>query len=328
VEQVAPTGRQSPPPEAPLRGVSSRPGVVRAGPRTPLLDREGFLGPVMILPAVLYVLALVGFPFGLSIYLAMSDAKIASSEIHFVGLANVVGALASPTFKKSLGNTVIFTLVSQTLVLGLGKALATCLQQPFYGKSILRFLILLPWVAPISLGTIGWKWMLDSLYSPVNWVLQALHVVGPGTWPMWFGEKDLAMAAVIGVHVWRLLPFATILILAGLTSIPKEVQEAAAVDGAGVWKREVHIVWPLLRPIMTVAGLFGIIFAFTDMTVIYVLTRGGPAQATQVLSSLAFFTGILGGDLAGGAAISLFLFPVLLIVAVVLLVIARRTEVT
>jgi len=281
----------------------------------------------MILPAVLYVLALVGFPFCLSIYLALSDAKIASNTYAFVGLDNIRSALESPTFVKSLGNTLIFTVVSQAFVLVFGKILATCLTKPFVGKSIFRFLILLPWVAPISLGTIGWKWMLDSLYSPVNWVLQALHIVGQDTWPMWFGERNLAMASVIAVHVWRLLPFSTVIILAGLTSIPREVNEAAEVDGAGFWSREFHIVLPLLRPILTVAGLFGIIFAFTDMTVIYVLTRGGPAQATQVLSSLAFFTGILGGDLAGGAAISLFLFPVLVVVAVVLLQIARRTEV-
>jgi len=213
-------------------------------------------------------------------------------------------------------------------VLVLGKILATCLQKDFYGKGVVRFLILLPWVAPISLGTIGWKWMLDSLYSPVNWVLQALHIIGRNDWPMWFGERDLAMASVIGVHVWRLLPFSTIIILAGLTSIPREVQEAADVDGAGFWSRELYIVLPLLRPILTVAGLFGIIFAFTDMTVIYVLTRGGPADATQVLSSLAFFTGILGGDLAGGAAISLFLFPILLAVAIIMLRVARRAEVS
>ena len=309
--------------EAPLSGASARPRIKR-----PLLDRESFLGPVMIIPAVLYVVALVGFPFFLSLWLAMSDAKIASNTYGFVGLANVLSALESPTFRKSLGNTFIFTLVSQTLVLVLGKILATCLTKQFWGKSIFRFLILLPWVAPISLGTIGWKWMLDSLYSPVNWVLQALHIVGKNTWPMWFGEKDLAMAAVIAVHVWRLLPFSTVIILAGLTSIPREVNEAAEVDGAGFWSREFHIVLPLLRPILTVAALFGIIFAFTDMTVIYVLTRGGPAQATQVLSSLAFFTGILGGDLAGGAAISLFLFPVLVVVAVIMLQIARRAEVT
>jgi len=293
-----------------------------------LLDREGFLGPIMILPAVLYVLALVGFPFCLSLYLAMSDAKIASTQSSFVGLANFASAIESPTFVRSLGNTFIFTLVSQALVLVLGKILATCLTKDFYGKSILRFMILLPWVAPISLGTIGWKWMLDSLYSPVNWVLRALHLIPQDAWPMWFGEKDLAMASVIAVHVWRLLPFSAVIILAGLTSIPKEINEAAEVDGAGFWRREIYVVLPLLRPILTVAGLFGIIFAFTDMTVIYVLTRGGPAQATQVLASLAFFTGILGGDLAGGAAISLFLFPVLVIVAVVMLQVARRAEVT
>jgi multiple sugar transport system permease protein len=320
VEQVALRAPDAP--EAPPGGASARPRTKRS-----LLDREGFLGPVMILPSILYVLGLVGIPFLLSVYLAMSDAKIASNTYGFVGLDNVRSALESPTFRKSLGNTLVFTVVSQILVLVLGKILATCLSKQFWGKSIFRFLILLPWVAPISLGTIGWKWMLDSLYSPVNWVLQATHLVGKNTWPMWFGETDLAMAAVIAVHVWRLLPFSTVIILAGLTSIPKEVDEAAAVDGAGFWAREFYIVLPLLRPILTVAGLFGIIFAFTDMTVIYVLTRGGPAQATQVLASLAFFTGILGGDLAGGAAISLFLFPVLVVVAIVMLQIARRSEV-
>ena len=313
-----------------VSGVAAVPlgGAAARASRRRLLDREGFLGPVMILPAVLYVLALVGVPFGLSLYLAVSDAKIASTGLgHFVGLANFTSVLRSPTFLRSLANTFVFTLVSQVLVLVLAKILATCLTKQFYGKSIVRFLILLPWVAPISLGTIGWKWMLDSLYSPVNWVLQALHIIPASSWPMWFGVRELAMASVIGVHVWRLLPFATVIILAGLTSIPKEVEEASAVDGAGFWSREFHIVLPLLRPILTVAGLFGIIFAFTDMTVIYVLTRGGPADGTQVLSSLAFFTGILGGDLAGGAAISLFLFPMLLIVAVVMLRIARRAEV-
>ena len=168
--------------EAPLSGASSR-----SRSKRPLLDRESFLGPLMILPAVLYVAALVGFPFVLSIYLALSDAKIASNTYGFVGLDNVRGALESPTFRKSLGNTFIFTLVSQALVLVLGKILATCLTKRFWGKSIFRFLILLPWVAPISLGTIGWLWILDSIYSVINWTLRALHVFGPATWPIWLG---------------------------------------------------------------------------------------------------------------------------------------------
>ena len=280
----------------------------------------------MILPAVLYVVALVGFPFVLSVYLAMSDAKIASNTYGFVGLDNVRSALESPTFRKSLGNTFIFTLVSQALVLVLGKILATCLTKQFWGKSVFRFLILLPWVAPISLGTIGWKWMLDSLYSPVNWVLQATHLVGKNTWPMWFGERDLAMAAVIGVHVWRLLPFATVIILAGLTSIPKEVNEAAEVDGAGFWSREFYIVLPLLRPILTVAGLFGIIFAFTDMTVIYVLTRGGPGDATLVPSYFAYKSLFEQANVGYGSAISTVLTAIILALTLVFLRLQAREQ--
>jgi multiple sugar transport system permease protein len=145
---------------------------------------------------------------------------------------------------------------------------------------------------------------------------------------MWLGIPHLAMGSVITVHVWRLLPLATIILLAGLSSIPKEIHEAAWVDGAGFWRQHFRITLPLVRPVMLVALLFGLVFAFTDMIVIFVLTRGGPYDTTQVLSSLAFFTGIQGGDLATGAAIAVFLFPLLLAVAVMFLRVARRTEVT
>jgi multiple sugar transport system permease protein len=136
------------------------------------------------------------------------------------------------------------------------------------------------------------------------------------------------MMSVIAVHVWRILPFSTVIILAGLTSIPKDIPEAAAVDGAGFFRTLFQITLPMLRPILNVAMLFGVIFAVTDMTVIYILTRGGPYDTTQVLPSLAFFTGILGGDLAEGAAISLFLVPLLAVVAYLMLRVARRAEVT
>jgi multiple sugar transport system permease protein len=136
------------------------------------------------------------------------------------------------------------------------------------------------------------------------------------------------MLSVIGVNVWRLLPLATVIILAGLSSIPHDIHDAAAVDGAGFWRRLFQITIPLMMPIMLVALLFGIVFTFTDMIVIYVLTRGGPYDTTQVLASYAFFTGIMGGDLAVGAAISLFLFPLLVAAAILFLTIARRAEVS
>ncbi len=292
-----------------------------------IFERAEWLGPLMLAPAIVYILALIAFPFGLALLYSVSYVTTGSQTIAFAGLDNFRSLLDSPTFLKALKNTFIFTLTSQILVIVLAQIMALALQQTFSGKPIVRFLLLLPWVSPIALGTIGWKWMYDSLYSVINWTLQALHIIGPNTWPYWLGEPDLAMMAVIMVHVWRMFPFATVILLAGLTSLPQEVLEAAAVDGAGFWRRLFQIVLPMLRPIMTVAVLFGVVFTFADMTVIYVLTRGGPYDSTHVLGSLAFFVGIIGGDLGEGAAISIFLFPLLCIVAIAMLRIARRTEV-
>jgi multiple sugar transport system permease protein len=292
-----------------------------------IFDRAEWLGPIMLAPAILYILALVAIPFCLALLYSVSYVTTGRQAISFAGLDNFLGILENPTFRRALKNTVIFTLTSQVLVMIFAQIMALALQQSFPGKPVVRFLLLLPWVSPIALGAIGWKWMYDSLYSVINWTLQALHIIGRGTWPYWLGEPELAMMAVILVHVWRMFPFATVILLAGLTSLPQEVIEAAAVDGAGFWRRLFQIIIPMLRPIMTVAVLFGVVFTFADMTVIYVLTRGGPYDTTHVLGSLAFFVGIIGGDLGEGAAISLFLFPVLLMVAIVMLRIARRTEV-
>jgi multiple sugar transport system permease protein len=242
-------------------------------------------------------------------------------------LENFQRALENPTFLRALRNTFIFAFVSQALVLVLATILSIALQKDFRGKWLVRLLILLPWVAPISLGTIGWLWIFEPIYSVINWTLRSLHILGPREWPIWLGQPYLAMASVIVVQVWRILPLATVITLGGLSSIPQDLHDAAAVDGAGFLRHHFQITIPLIRPIMLVALLFGIVFAFTDMIVIYVLTRGGPYDMTQVLATLAFFTGIDGGDLAGGAAIALFLFPVLAASAIFLLRLARRTEI-
>lgn len=289
---------------------------------------RSMLGPALVAPAFAYIALLVGLPVVLSLYLSVSDARVGSDTTRFVGLENFAGAIRTPAFRAALAHSFLFTVISQALVIAGATLLALSLKEAFRGRGLVRFLVLLPWVAPISLGAIGWKWLLDSLYSVVNWTLAALHLVDPMNPPMWLGEPRLAMLSVILVHTWRTLPFATVILLAGLTSIPRDIPEAAAVDGGGFWRTHFTITLPMIRPIVLVALLFGVVFTFTDMTAVYILTRGGPADATQVLPSLAFFTGILGGDLSGGAAISLFLFPLLLIGAIVLLRIARRSEVT
>ena len=293
-----------------------------------MADSEHWLWRLMLAPAILYIVLLVGFPFLLSLYYSLSDATVASREMHFVGLENFRRVVDSETFWVAVKNTVVFTLISQVLVLVFANVLAMALLADFRGKWLLRLLILLPWVAPISLGSVGWLWIFDSIYSVINWTLRAAHLLGPHQWPIWLGEPDLAMASIITVQVWRILPLATVIILAGLSSIPQDLHDAAAVDGAGFWRHLFEITLPLVMPVGLVALLFGIVFTFTDLIVVFVLTRGGPYDTTQVLASWAYFTGIQGGDLAGGAAISLFLLPVLVAVAIVFLRSARRAEVT
>jgi multiple sugar transport system permease protein len=300
-----------------------------------LFDREGVLAPLLLLPAVVYIVALVGFPLVLALVYAFSSVTVGDQSIHLIGLHNFRLALQNPTFRKALGNTFLFTIASQLLVLVLANVLALVLSTDFPGKRLVRFLILLPWTTPIALGAVAWLWMLDSLYSPIDAFLRDLGILGPGTLlgpgrnMLWLAQPTLARLSVLTVHVWRTLPLATVILLAGLTAIPQDVSDAANVDGAGFFRQLFYIRLPLLTPIMAVAVLYGVVFTFTDMTVVYLLTRGGPpVDSTQVLASWAYFKGIEGGDLGQGAATAVFLFPALVGVAVLMLRLARRTETT
>jgi multiple sugar transport system permease protein len=302
-------------------------GLPRERPRPRRARGTALLGAALLSPALVYIAALVGLPFVLAFLYSVGDVKVGSVGYAFVGLANFRSVLQSPTFRRALVDSLVFTISTQLVSIVCANALALALRDAFRGRWLLRLLILLPWVAPISLGAIGWKWQLDSIYSVVNWALSAMHLVNRFDPPQWLGQPGLAMLSVIAVHSWRMIPFSTVILLAGLTSVPRDLGEAAAVDGAGFWRTHLGITLPLMRPIITVAVLFGVVFTFTDMTVVYILTRGGPYDSTQVLPTLAFFTGVLGSDLSEGAAISVFLVPVLVAVAVFLLRVARRAEV-
>ena len=293
-----------------------------------LADDERALSRVLLAPAVLYIALLVGGPFVLAIIYSLTSISLGGHSFNFVGLQNFQAALRDPSFRRALGNTVLFAFVSQILVLVLASVLAIALQREFRGKWLVRLLILLPWVAPISLGTIGWLWIFDSIYSVINWTLRYLHIFGATTWPIWLGQPKLAMVSIVTVQVWRTLPLATVILLGGLSGIPQDIHDAAEVDGARFLRHMFQITIPLVLPISLVATLFGFVFAFTDMIVVYVLTRGGPFDTTQVLASLAFFKSVDGGDLGGGAAVALFLLPVLAAAAVGMLHMARRAEVT
>lgn len=294
-------------------------------PRRRLADREGFLAPAMLLPAVVYIIAVVAVPFGLAVGFAFSDVTAGDPSFDWVGLRNFERIFDDPVFWKALGNTFVFTAASMALIIVLGKVLANILIADFRGKWLVRFLVLLPWTTPVALSSVAWLWLYDSVYSPIDWVLRNVGLIDDHLY--FLGRPGLATASVIAVHVWRLVPLAAVIIMVGLLGIPKDVQDAARVDGAGFWRRMFEVTVPLTAPLIAVAALFGAIFTFTDMAVVYILTRGGPTNSTQVLSSWAFIVGIEGGDVGQGAAIALFLFPLLLAAAVLILRAVRRIEV-
>ncbi|QRP49790.1 carbohydrate ABC transporter permease [Amycolatopsis sp. FDAARGOS 1241] len=295
--------------------------------RRRLADRDGLLAWGFLLPSIVYIVALVGVPFVLAIAFAFSDVTAGDPSFDFVGLRNFSRVFHDPVFWRALGNTFVFTLISMVLIVVLGKVLANILIADFRGKWVVRFLVLLAWTTPVALSSISWLWLLDSIYSPIDWMLRQFGALGPAENVYWLGRPGLAMASVIAVHVWRLTPLAAVIMMAGLMAIPKDIDEAARVDGAGYWRRMFEITIPLVLPVAAVAALFGAIFTFTDMAVVRVLTRGGPNDATQVLASWAFYRGIDGGDVAQGAVIALFLFPLLLAAAVLILRAVRRIEV-
>ncbi|HEU4660803.1 MAG TPA: sugar ABC transporter permease [Pseudolabrys sp.] len=298
-----------------------------ASPFRFLLDRREVLNAVLISPAILYVFLLVGLPFLLAIYYSVSAYTLYDPTWRFVGIQNFLDVLKNPVFLRTLGNTFLFTFASNFLGLVMGKFGAFLLLQPFRGRRIVRALVILPWAVPIALATIAWEWIFDSLYSVINWTLIALGIVTRADAPNWLGSPGLAMLCIIIINAWRFFPFAIVIFLAGITAVPQDVIDAATVDGAGFWRRNYQIIVPMILPIVAIGLIFGIVFTFTDLSIVFLLTNGGPAGATSVLGFEGFQVGIASGDVAHGAAISLFMLPVLLVVVIGMLRFIRRREI-
>ena len=305
--------------------VTARSGRVAAWPPA-FLERPGILGPLLVAPAIMYSGALVAYPFLLAIYLSLSNADVATSGVgRFVGLDNFVALFENSVFLTALRNTLMFTGVSAILKSLLGTMLAFLLAENLPGTRVFRFIILLPWTVPIALSSIAWKWMFDSQYSIINWLLHAIHVIKPSEMPNWLGDPTLAIISIIAVNVWRGFPFGAVILLAGLSAVPQDMLDAGKVDGAGPVTRFRKIIVPIIAPVLFIGGLYDLVFTLTDMTVVYLLTVGGPANSTHVLSSYAFLVGIQSGALGRGAAIALLLFPILLVIVfLVLRALTRR----
>ena len=277
-------------------------------------SRRLSFGYLLLAPAALYVLLLVGAPFLFSLWLALSDANVGEPVASFVGLENFRAALEMEVFWVALRNSVIFLVVAAIFKSLLGTSLAFLLLQTFPGKKIVRGLVVIPFTLPIAISVLAWKWMYDSQFSVVNWVLSRVGLIGQygsESWPVWLGSPALALPACIAVNVWRTFPFSAIVLLAGFTSVPNEVLDAAKVDGCTFFQRFRHVVAPMIFPILMIGFLFDTVFTLSDLSVVYLLTQGGPANASKILPVLAYQIGIQAGSLGRGAAIALFLVPLL-----------------
>lgn len=271
------------------------------------LERGSVFSWLMVAPPIAFLAALVGYPFFYGIWLSLMNRPVAKAGV-FVGLDNYIAAWNDPVFWQVVVNTFVYTIVATLLKMVGGLGLALVMNQDFRFKNLTRALLLLPFIVPTVLSTIAWQWILDPAFSVVNWTLVALGLTAPPG-PSWLGNPHLAMAALIVVNVWRGLPFYAITLLAGLQTISPELYEAATIDGAGTWARFRYVTLPLMKPVIFIVTMFSVIFTFADFQLIYVLTHGGPANATQVFATYAFDVAMVGGQLGQGAAIALTMVP-------------------
>src|SRR5215470_9344098 len=301
--------------------VEGKPEVRR---RPGFLARDSHVAYAFIAPAFFLLVVLVGYPFVLSVWFSLSDARVGNTG-SFVGLDNFSRLLSSPIFLQTLQNSFVFTAAALGAKTVLGMGLALLLFRVTRFKRLIRGAVLLPFIVPTALSTLIWWWMFEPMYSVVNWTLKSLHLIEHDI--PWLPDPYMAMSVVILVNVWRGLPFFAITLLAGLVAIPRELYEAAEADGAGAVRRFWHITLPLLTPVLGVVILFSAIFTLSDFNIVYVLTKGGPMNMTHLFATYSFTLGLQGGEIGLGAAVSLFLFPILLAVVFLQLRLMRRAAI-
>lgn len=272
-------------------------------------ESRNFVGLVFMLPAGALLLLFLTYPLGLGVWLGFTDTKI-GGEGAFIGLENYISLANDSVFRLSVFNTLLYTVVASVFKFALGLWLATLLNNRMPFKAIIRAVVLLPFVVPTVLSAIAFWWMYDAQFSIISWVLTKWGWID--RYIDFLGQPWHARWSVITANIWRGIPFVAITLLAGLQTIPPSLYEAATIDGATSWQRFRYITLPVLSPIIAVVMTFSVLFTFTDFQLIYVLTRGGPLNATHLMATLSFQRAITGGQLGEGAAIANAMIPFLL----------------
>ncbi len=279
---------------------------------------------LMMLPILILVLGLMAYPFVLAVTWSFTD-KVIGQAGKFTGLQNFIALARSDIFRQMLHNAAIYCIVSVILKVALGTVMALALNQIDWLRSFFRGILLLPWVIPTALSALVWLWMYNDMFGVINYLLRTLGISKQGF--LWLASPHLALVSVIIVNVWRGTPFFGIALLGGLQTIPEELYEAAAIDGASAWHRFLHVTLPHLQSVLAVVTLFSTIWTFFDFEIVYIITRGGPMNSTHIFATLAYQTGLVAGRIGEAVAISLYLFPVLVVMIYLQLLYLRRTEV-
>ena len=288
---------------------TARPAPTRLRLAFRLLDDRNVLGLLMIAPAAAFLLVFLAYPLGLGFWLGMTDATIGQPG-RFIGFANFISLAHDRIFWLSVFNTTFYTVVASALKFGLGLYLALLLNRRMPMKSLIRAVVLLPFVTPTVLSAIAFWWIYDPQFSIISWSLIKLGLISQ--YIDFLGSPWNARWSVIFANVWRGIPFVAITLLAGLQTISPSLYEAATLDGAGPWQRFRFVTLPMLSPIIAVVMTFSVLLTFTDFQLIYAITRGGPVNATQLMATLSFQRAITGGNLGEGAAIADAMVPFLL----------------
>jgi multiple sugar transport system permease protein len=275
--------------------------------------RDATQGYIMVAPAIILLVVLVAYPFCLALWLSLTN-KTVGNDGTYVGLHNFTNQLDSQIFRMAFRNTAWYTFLTTVIKFVLGFALALLLNQQFRGRKFFRAAILMPWIVPSVLSTMAWLWLFDSNLSSLNWLFKHLHLIHKNL--PFLTDPNWAMGCIVTVNVWRGTPFLAITILAGLQTIPRDLYEAASIDGASQLVKFARITVPLVMPVVTIVLIVSIIGTFSDIQIVYALTGGGPINATQVLATLSYSSGLKSGLLGQGAAISLYMFPVMLLMVV------------
>lgn len=271
---------------------------------------------LFVSPMVLIVGGLVAYPFFTAFMMSMSDRYVGPGYKGFVGLKHYIALSSDFVFKKAITNTFIWAFLSVVFKLSFGMILALTLNQKFRGSNLAKSLVLIPWVIPTPITSLVWLWILNDMFGVLNFILLKAHLVEAPV--AWLGSGGLALLSVVGVNIWRGTPFFALSLLAGLKNIPEAQYEAATIDGAGKVQSFFYVTLPNLIYVILIASLLESIWSLGDFSIVYIMTKGGPAGATHLISTLSYEVGFLGGNLGRAVAVSLFPLPViaLLIIAV------------